>query len=324
MSADRLAEINENLANPPQFDLSGSDRLGLFIAGQLAKRHDIRITLRESVYGGTTAIVLIPRALVVDESEYEVEQAALGPGPRGSGRHALAHGTSTEFLELPVSAPADGQDTPTPAELTSVTGSFMPAPSMVAPSVFVLDQPAFDQPAFDQPAFDQPAFDQQVPDPARLDYARRADDGQDIAAEYVGASVGNEVNGQVIEPDATDAGEDADGAARGDGRAGAAGRAAAADMATLGLPVRVRQASLAPQLRNPATPAAPQPREEPTPETARNTAAALQRGWQLGRSHSSLGERDSTADGDPSGHEMQDNAIDPGSGEPGYGEHSNG
>ncbi len=41
ITEDRLAEINQNLADPPAFDLSGSDRLGLFIAGRLARRHDI-------------------------------------------------------------------------------------------------------------------------------------------------------------------------------------------------------------------------------------------------------------------------------------------
>jgi len=96
ISAARLEEINANLARPPQFDLSGSDRLGLFIAGQLAQRHDIKITLRPSVYGGTTAIVLIPTGLVVDEDTFERDPAlssaqndiALAEG--FPGRHALA------------------------------------------------------------------------------------------------------------------------------------------------------------------------------------------------------------------------------------------
>ena len=46
ISEEKLAEINSLLENPPQFDLSGSEQLGLFVAGQLAKRHDIRISLR--------------------------------------------------------------------------------------------------------------------------------------------------------------------------------------------------------------------------------------------------------------------------------------
>ncbi|MEV5411252.1 nitrate- and nitrite sensing domain-containing protein [Thermopolyspora sp. NPDC052614] len=59
-----LAEFNERLANPPEFDLADSDRLGLFVVGRLAARHNIRVTLRPSPYGGTTAIVLIPIDLV--------------------------------------------------------------------------------------------------------------------------------------------------------------------------------------------------------------------------------------------------------------------
>ena len=101
ISQARMDEINANLANPPQFDLSGSDRLGLFIAGQLAQRHEIKITLRPSVYGGTTAIVLIPTGLVVEEDTYERDPALPAGSDDGSalpdriaGRHALAQATS--------------------------------------------------------------------------------------------------------------------------------------------------------------------------------------------------------------------------------------
>ncbi|HEX7994166.1 MAG TPA: nitrate- and nitrite sensing domain-containing protein, partial [Streptosporangiaceae bacterium] len=66
MSEDQLAEINKTLVDPPLFDLSGSDQLGLFIAGQLGKRHEVRVTLRSSAYGGVTAVVLIPTELVID------------------------------------------------------------------------------------------------------------------------------------------------------------------------------------------------------------------------------------------------------------------
>ena len=53
-----------------------------------------------------------------------------------------------------------------------------------------------------------------------------------------------------------------------------------------GLPVRVRQANLAPQLKK-ATPPVQPGADEPTapaPEAARNTMAAVQLGWQRGRS----------------------------------------
>ncbi|WP_181871232.1 sensor histidine kinase [Sphaerisporangium album] len=59
--------VNERLAHPPEFDLADSDRLGLFVVGQLAARNGISVILRASAYGGTTAIVLIPKALVADD-----------------------------------------------------------------------------------------------------------------------------------------------------------------------------------------------------------------------------------------------------------------
>ncbi len=64
MDAEEFAAVNAILADPPLFDPSGSDRFGLFVAAQLARRHDIRVKLRPSDYGGVMAIVLIPRALV--------------------------------------------------------------------------------------------------------------------------------------------------------------------------------------------------------------------------------------------------------------------
>jgi signal transduction histidine kinase len=104
ISAARLEEINANLANPPQFDLSGSDRLGLFIAGQLAQRHDIKITLRPSVFGGTTAIVLIPTALAVDEGNFERDPALSA----AQTDIALAEGIAGRHAALAQSDPGSG------------------------------------------------------------------------------------------------------------------------------------------------------------------------------------------------------------------------
>ncbi|WP_018348445.1 sensor histidine kinase [Longispora albida] len=66
MKPEDLAAANERLKNPPEFKLTGSAHLGLYVVGRLATRHDIQVQLRDSPYGGTTAIVLIPGALVVD------------------------------------------------------------------------------------------------------------------------------------------------------------------------------------------------------------------------------------------------------------------
>ncbi|MFC4529922.1 nitrate- and nitrite sensing domain-containing protein [Sphaerisporangium dianthi] len=65
LSPEEMEQINRRLADPPEFDLADSDRLGLFVVGRLAARREIRVSLRPSPYGGTTAIVLLPESLVM-------------------------------------------------------------------------------------------------------------------------------------------------------------------------------------------------------------------------------------------------------------------
>ncbi|MFF7727525.1 nitrate- and nitrite sensing domain-containing protein [Streptomyces sp. NPDC008001] len=60
LSQEDLASINERLASPPTVDVSVSRRMGLFVVGRLSLRHGIRIQLRPSDSGGTTALVMLP------------------------------------------------------------------------------------------------------------------------------------------------------------------------------------------------------------------------------------------------------------------------
>nr|WP_203615678.1 nitrate- and nitrite sensing domain-containing protein [Streptomyces sp. SID13726] len=60
LSPEDLAQINERLASPPTVDVSVSRRMGLFVVGRLSQRHGIRIQLRPSDSGGTTALVMLP------------------------------------------------------------------------------------------------------------------------------------------------------------------------------------------------------------------------------------------------------------------------
>jgi signal transduction histidine kinase len=69
IAEDELADINRRLASPPDFDPSASEQLGLFVVSRLAARHSIRVSLRQSVYGGTTAILVIPFGVIVREEE---------------------------------------------------------------------------------------------------------------------------------------------------------------------------------------------------------------------------------------------------------------
>ncbi|MBB5872984.1 signal transduction histidine kinase [Allocatelliglobosispora scoriae] len=66
MSAEALAEANERLAAPPDFDPANSARLGLLVVGRLAARHGISVRLRRSAHGGVSAVVVVPEELVAE------------------------------------------------------------------------------------------------------------------------------------------------------------------------------------------------------------------------------------------------------------------
>ena len=85
LSPQRLAELNDRLASPPDINPANTEQLGLFVVGQLARRHGISVTLRPSPYGGTTAVALIPRVLIVEDGP-----AALSAGGAGAGGVAAA------------------------------------------------------------------------------------------------------------------------------------------------------------------------------------------------------------------------------------------
>ncbi|HEX2315862.1 MAG TPA: nitrate- and nitrite sensing domain-containing protein, partial [Thermomonospora sp.] len=87
LKQETLDELNRRLAETPDFDLSDLGRLGLFVVARLARRHGIKVSLRASPYGGTTAIVLVPAGLVVESPSGALPPAELraqlpGPAPR--------------------------------------------------------------------------------------------------------------------------------------------------------------------------------------------------------------------------------------------------
>ncbi|MFI6940127.1 nitrate- and nitrite sensing domain-containing protein [Streptomyces sp. NPDC050418] len=69
MTADALLEANLRLAETPEFELSDTDRLGLFVVSRLAQRQGVRVSLAKSPYGGTTAVVFMPEALLTEPSD---------------------------------------------------------------------------------------------------------------------------------------------------------------------------------------------------------------------------------------------------------------
>jgi signal transduction histidine kinase len=281
MTEEKLAKINHALEHPPQFDLSGSEQLGLFVAGQLARRHEIRVTLQPSPYGGITAIVLIPKALIVDDAEASA-LAASERASRLTGRPvSLNHGVIAEpaaLAQIGASTSADAQPGATAelppgraGELPAVPSAETPAvPSAEAPAVPSAETPTF--PPADMPTVPVEAGSVFTPRGPRVAAAASAtaDDPAATVADGSFRLPGNGPQGHTADSDAADP------------------QASTAELTKMGLPVRVRQASLAPQLRDSSRLAAADASAKtvpvaPSPEAARSTMTALQRGWERGR-----------------------------------------
>ncbi|MFD8643328.1 nitrate- and nitrite sensing domain-containing protein [Streptomyces zaomyceticus] len=101
LSPEDLAAINERLASPPTVDVSVSRRMGLFVVGRLSLRHGIRIQLRPSDSGGTTALVMLP----VDVAQGGKKPPMPKPG---GGQGAMPQGASAPGGRLPGGAGGPG------------------------------------------------------------------------------------------------------------------------------------------------------------------------------------------------------------------------
>jgi anti-sigma regulatory factor (Ser/Thr protein kinase) len=62
---EHLESANALLEHPPELGLAAGTGLGLLVTARLAARHGITVSLRSSPIGGTTAIVVLPQALLI-------------------------------------------------------------------------------------------------------------------------------------------------------------------------------------------------------------------------------------------------------------------
>ncbi|WP_346072377.1 sensor histidine kinase [Saccharopolyspora thermophila] len=100
IDAEEIDEINERLTRPPEIDVAVSRRMGLFVVGQLAQRHNIRVELQnnDNLEGGVTATVRL-------SGEYVVQLTPEGPKPmpdlprsaRAEGRRESVSETGTHL-----------------------------------------------------------------------------------------------------------------------------------------------------------------------------------------------------------------------------------
>ena len=290
LSPGELDDINARLASPAEFDLAHSEQLGLFVVSRLAARHAIKVSLRRSVYGGTTAVVLMPFGVVVRQEEAgrvapRGDRAAEG-GPRAlTGRHRLpppaavaagpGTGARTGEAERPM-APWETGPITMPLEASAPPSLSSPPSLPVAGTA----AGAVARPPWETEPWETEPGAPGVPGSAA---AGAAVPGSAAAGA---AAAGSAAAGSAAAGSAAVAGAPV---------AGAAAAGPAPEGNHLGMPIRVPQASLAPQLRarRDADPQGPQglqaaEDEEPgfgprSPEATRSMLTMMQQGWRRGR-----------------------------------------
>ncbi len=129
MTADALLDANLRLAETPEFELSDTDRLGLFVVSRLAQRQNVRVSLQPSPYGGTTAVVFIPDALLTDDVpdtngvgfRLDRPRRSTDREPEESRRAALSQ-VPVQLPRLPASLLDGPVELETPVDLDALDG----------------------------------------------------------------------------------------------------------------------------------------------------------------------------------------------------------
>ncbi|ROT32370.1 nitrate- and nitrite sensing domain-containing protein [Micromonospora sp. HM5-17] len=342
MDAEAIEQANRRLAEPPDFDPADSARLGLYVVARLGARHNVQVRLRPSPHGGIIAVALVPSDLVVPESAVPAARdgksasrkpagaALAGRGPKrtvptvGAGRDAGA--------EPGASGAADAGAEPdrragTPADDSRSVSALGPRRRAGEALNALIAATTGRRAGTPDPDGGAPETDP-VPEPDRG--AARTDGGApetDPGTPAPPPAAGTGGDDTVVLPavrlaDSADPERPADRPAAPVRVSEGPIRPVVAPAGPDGLPRRIRQTNLAPQLRTPGPGAGPSaagragsgagqgrgpggydPSDEPSPrspEQVRAVMAALQAGTARGRRDSgvappSIGNPDDTA-----------------------------
>jgi signal transduction histidine kinase len=268
LSATELADINRRLASSQEFDLANSDQLGLFVVSQLAARHDIEVSLRRSVYGGTTAVILLPFGVIVRQEEAPPVRNDQGEwvsdnGRTLTGRHRLP--APNRALELngrtgewPAASDGNGLSGSGPASQTAPLAPWEIGPPPTLPTATPSGRVTASRPA--GPPWDGETTDSWSTESYGMQAVPASSIHRDPPPDLAGREHATRAPGELDGP----------------------------GHSHLGMPIRVPQASLVPQLRS--RPGAARPAEEETregtarsPEATRSMLSMMQQGWRRGR-----------------------------------------
>ncbi|MBB6348839.1 sensor histidine kinase [Nonomuraea muscovyensis] len=249
MKPEDLAAANERIADPPEFRITGTARLGLYVVSRLAERHGIHVVLKQSPYGGTTVVVLLPQELV------EIDDSRPDPDDRPPARLPQRQSSATN------AGPSTG--------LSAVATAARPAAAENVRSLRVAS-----------------ARRALALRSEELDGPREPADAHDRTAPHLPAELRQPTEAR--EPaEAREPGERGGSEAAPEERATPERRQAPTEFTPSGLPFRVPQANLNPALRAEPPDVSTVDEEdddERSPEEIRAMMGSLQSGTRLGRS----------------------------------------
>ncbi|MEU8333477.1 nitrate- and nitrite sensing domain-containing protein [Micromonospora sp. NPDC048839] len=268
MSEDDLAAANDRIVDQSELNLANAARLGLYVVSRLTERHGVRVRLKESPYGGTTAVVLIPTELITEGTADPGNSGGMRTGaPAIPLPAALSDSVRPATFALAARPTAPGtadsgvpQVTAEAAASTSIaTGTdqadgteadaVLPTRQRATPDTETPELPTRVRRALGQPALDGPTLPTGLP-----------------AVNGTRPTTGTDTTESNVDDDD-----------------GSAPERAAADRTNTGLPVRVRQASIVPELRD--EPATESDHDDVVrqPEQVRKMMSSYQTGTRRGR-----------------------------------------
>jgi signal transduction histidine kinase len=279
MSPEAIEAANRRLVEPPDFDPANSARLGLFVVAQLAHRHGIRISLRPSAFGGVTAIALLPGELITSGAGPIALPAGPSPADRAWDRPLVGTGTDDpsrhSLAALQWQGAGELRSITVPGRHVTINGTATAGPvggEAIPRQRNRMGRPQRAGTGGPTPSAIVEGLSADGLVQRRRTVPRRAPEpsADRTLPEQLAAAAAALAPSSPAPPVGTPTDE-------------LPGTAPADELsADDGLPRRIRQASLAPQLREPVE-AQPDAGPVRSPEEVRNLMTALQRGTQRGR-----------------------------------------
>ncbi|MFG2874212.1 nitrate- and nitrite sensing domain-containing protein [Streptomyces sp. NPDC048337] len=143
MGRESLGDANRRIEQSEALDLFDSDRLGLFVVSRLSARHGVKVHLRTSPYGGTTAVVLMPNSMLQSAiaAPGPAAEPAAGPEPEPAGT-GLRDEARQPSAPAAVAGPVVAAEEPPPAMTVVRDDPRGPAPARQEPRGLPFPEPA--------------------------------------------------------------------------------------------------------------------------------------------------------------------------------------